>query len=412
MVSCAGSEPKNTEPQNIPAQETTVSGDIPSGKEQEQPEPAVRQDANIIVPNLVFIPAGMVLSPVPAGTGNLTRDQRDQAVALSGAQRSGLSAAFRFAYVEGIFRGVPLNGVLGGDLVHSWPSSGPTAWVQNWRSAENRPNSWGLPSLILAIRALSQNRVFIVHGGIMDEYGKSAGINGANGAAGYGFPRGHEFFHNGGAAQRFDFGLITVDENGKGAFFPEEAPSSLEDPPLAVGAFPGTGLHQDEQVPDIFRSAWNIAGDRNLPAMVPDGPVIYLDFSDSPWLITDGPETQPEQAVSIGGIYYQSFDEGKSLLILGIAPADRPALPPYARYLASSFLELLLSPPEIRPAGAESLTRDTLNAAGGDAFSRTLLRGLSLYGFPLTDPLPMKTGTGAAPYREAQRFSKGWIATN
>jgi hypothetical protein len=41
-----------------------------------------------------------------------------------------------------------------------------------------------------------------------------------------------------------------------------------------------------------------------------------------------------------------------------------------------------------------------------DPFSQDLLRGLSVYGIPLTDPMPKNDGDILV---EAQRFSSGWM---
>ncbi|MDR0998206.1 MAG: hypothetical protein LBL70_03985 [Treponema sp.] len=162
------------------------------------------------------------------GVGIFTGDPRDPALNLAEEERERISLSFRKAYGEALRQGFPLEGVLGGDRVHAWPVSSPLAWVQNWRSAEPYPNSWGLPSLVLAILGINAREVFIVRGAILDAYGKSGGQGGANGVAGYGPPLGAEFVHNGGIAQLFGEGLISVDASGEAAFIPEDRGLVLE----------------------------------------------------------------------------------------------------------------------------------------------------------------------------------------
>jgi hypothetical protein len=156
------------------------------------------------------------------GVGIFTRDPRDPAQGLEAEEREGISLSFRAAYAEALGRGFPLEGVLGGDRVHAWPAGSALAWVQNWKTAEAYPNSWGLPDLVLAIRGFDAARVFIVRGAVLDLYGKSGGRGGANGVAGYGPPLSDEFPYGEGIAQRFGKGLITVDAAGHAAFIPDE----------------------------------------------------------------------------------------------------------------------------------------------------------------------------------------------
>jgi hypothetical protein len=164
------------------------------------------------------------------GVGVFTSDPRDPAWELEEEEREEISRSFRKAYAEALGRGLPLEGILGGDRVHAWPADTPLAWVQNWRIAEAYPNSWGLPNLVLAIRGFEAGEVFIVRGPILDAYGKSRGRSGANGVAGYGPPLGEEFPYGAGAdqgmaqglAQRFGEGLIATDASGEAAFIPRE----------------------------------------------------------------------------------------------------------------------------------------------------------------------------------------------
>jgi hypothetical protein len=401
LVSCAG------KPDTVESEVSVeVAGEVSVGVSGElYREEEAGRDADIenSVPDtferpasggLVFIPSPLPPLAAAVGVGNITRERRDRASQLSGAERDALGAAFRGAYVDGILRGLGLEGVLGGDLVHSWPENAPSLWVQNWQTAEARPNSWGIPSLVLAIRNIettgegAQSRVFIVRGGILDFYGKSAGVGGANGGKGYGCPRSEEFSYNGGTAQRFDRGLITVDEDGKGAFVPGAPPSAGAVPPPDLGAFspepPGGG----GAVRDAFITAWKMALDSGREALVPDGPGFYAAFSGDPF------------ALGARGVYVQSFNQQTAVLAL----IDTNALPFHARLIAAPFLPVLLSAEDHPAAALEE------NFSGGGAFIRRRMRGFAVYGLPLTDAL---SGWAGPAYREAaQRFSRGALAAS
>jgi hypothetical protein len=352
---------------------------------------------------------------------------------------------FREAYTEGLLRDLPLEGVFGGDMVHGWPAAAPLTWVQNWRSGEGVPNSWAVPSLVLAVQGLTHDRVFIVHGRILDAYGKSAGRGRANGVTGYGAPRGGEFFHQGGVAQRFDYGLMKIDAEGT-AFIEEAPPSTLVETPEMPGG--------NREVRERFRSAWKAAVDRNYPPLPPDTELIHIDFGSNPWIITaagrTGSETAgPELVITLRGIWYQGYPGGQALLLL----ADAPELPPYPRLLVTPWLDAFLGAPERRLPGAESLdsvSPPDYRFGGDEAFVRSLLDSIAFYGIPLSDSLPLAETVPAAKrsaggetadgetaaakvlapdgeaeeavvpesdgvpastvrYYEAQRFSKGWM---
>jgi hypothetical protein len=356
--------------------------------------------------DLVFVPAGLpTLTPAP-GVGTISRAARDQGSSLSGEDRGALRDAFRAAYLDGLLKELPLAGVLGGDQVHGWPDANPSGWVQNWCSARPVPNSWGIPSLILAIRGMenpqetAQDRVFIVDGEILDYYGISAGADGANGDVGYGSPRGEKFFYtsgiNNGIAQRFDLGLIVIDEQGQGTFLPEEPPSVSVSPPEDLGIFPGAP--RSEKVREAFLAAWKMALDRNIEAMVPDGPGQYLSVSSR--------DSAALGAGELGGLYIQTFNRRSALLVL----PEASGIPLHARFLGHPFLDALLSPEGYSPPGTEALAPEEIRFSGGDGFARHLMRGISLYGFPLTDPLPYRAD-GDSPWQETQRFSRGWLRT-
>ncbi|MDR2111013.1 MAG: hypothetical protein LBP32_06870, partial [Spirochaetaceae bacterium] len=183
-----------------------------------------------LIPDLRFVPEGFPAAAVPPGVGSVAED-----AGLDDESRRFLEDSFRSAYLETLFLGLPLMGVLGEDRVHPWPAEDPVCWVQNWRSGLDYPNSWGLPRLVLALENPASRRVFAVYGPILDAYGKSAGVNGANGASGYGCPRGTVFLSGGGLVQRFDLGSFRVDGAGAVSFLPGELP--LSPPPGMVGSF-------------------------------------------------------------------------------------------------------------------------------------------------------------------------------
>ena len=380
------------------------------GRDQSEPAPAA----------FVFSPAEFSLVEAAPGVGLVTPEKRDKAASLDDKGKAALSESFRAAYVDSLFLGVPVAGVLGGDFVHSWPDSDPAAWAQNWRTSEPEDNSWGLPSLVLAVRKIETKqdavpgRVYLVREKLLDYYGKSAGIDGANGTMGYGSPRGYEFFYEGKIAQRFDLGLITIDREGKGAFLPQSLPSSRLSPPPEVGVFPDeiyfdgkvfNGIYSNASRDDIraaFLSAWKMALDRGIKTMVPDGIGQYLPFSDVP---PDFPGGE-----TLKGLYFQSFNQRSVLLVL----PDSALLPLYPRLIAPPFMDVLFGPAESLPGG-ENLKPFDIKFAGADDLSRALEKVTALYGIPLTDPVPVKALAGAeeasppASWRLGQRFSRGWI---
>jgi hypothetical protein len=364
----------------------------------------VEQDPSV---PLRFVPAPLPGVRSVPGVGLITREQRDLGGALTEEERDRLSSGFRNAYTEGLLRDLPLEGVLGGDMVHGWPVDSPLTWVQNWRSGETRPNSWAAPSLVLAVQGLAHDRVFVVHGRVLDAYGKSAGRGGANGVSGYGAPRGGEFFYRGGLAQRFDYGLITVDAEGA-AFVEEVPPSALAELPEAPGEAP--------EIRELFRSAWKTAVDRNFPPLPPDMDPVHVDFGSSPWTVTAGSRGGSEFVITLRGLWYQSCGGGRALFVL----ADAPGLPPYPRLLVSPWLEAFLDAPRRRLPGAESLddaSPPEYRSEENRNFVRTLLDSVAFYGVPLSDSLPLVSvpagdEAAAAGYCEAQRFSKGWMRTD
>jgi hypothetical protein len=355
----------------------------------------------------------------------VTREGGDPGAALSRADREALTESFKAAYREGLLRGLPLLGVLGGDQVHLWPPAAPLTWVQNWRTAAPRPNSWGLPGLILALRGFDSPRVSIISGPILDFYGQSGGINGANGAAGYGPPRGNAFYFEGGQVQEFARGFIRVDREGKAAFIPGEEDLDASE----------SSRGQDSEKPRtlaLLRAApW-------AAAPVPEIPERYLSLGAWP---LDFAGTR----VLVRGIFLRFFEESRRIEIHTEIRADfraeirleirldAPELSLPAVILRGPFLEALLSSGRARLPGAEALSAGEFplppETEGLDPTTRALLQGMALYGLPLTeempldDPLVYEPSGREAPVRElwvyeppvrelpvrAQRFSKGWL---
>jgi hypothetical protein len=349
LAGCAGTERK----QGIP----------PSGAETgAETIPVLREYA--FPAGLEFQSGGFSLPEAAPGVGSLTRDQGDPLARLGDEDKRAVAESFRDAYVGALLRGLPLEGTLGGDLVHSWPSEEPLSLAQNWRSRDTAPTSWGIPSLVLAIRGMGGGDAYIVRGGILDQYGKSGGRDRANGVAGYGAPLGEEFLSGEGVAQWFERGLIRADASGRGSFEPADA---REPPPDGAGRYPG----DDGIIGEQFRRAWRRGLYSNLPELRADDPVRRLDL--------------PASDVMPGGtLYVQTFNRGSVLLLL----PRIPDLPFQARIVAGAFLDAFLS-----------------DGPAGDLAGR-LLRGLERYGPPLTDAYPAPEGGG---YREAQRFTQGTL---
>jgi hypothetical protein len=321
---------------------------------------------------LEFRPGEFSLPEAAPGVGSITREQRDPLASLGEDAKEAVAESFREAYIDGLLRGLSLEGALGGDLVHTWPPDRALSLAQNWRSREAAPNSWGLPSLVLAVRGAGSGEVHIVRGRILDRYGTSGGRDRANGAAGYGAPLGEEFPYRDGIAQWFEHGLIRANAAGEVFFEERAAPSGTGFAGLSPN---GAGRSAGAGVEEQFQRARQRGPYAGLPSLRADAPVGRLEIPAT--------ETLPG-----GTLYFQTCNRGDVLLLLGQAPD----LPSRVRILAGPFPEAFLAePPE---AGLEG----------------RLLRGLERYGLPLTDPCP---APGAEPpagaYREAQRFTRGWM---
>ena len=375
-----------------PADETTGEA---SG--QSQGLPGTDSGAGInydVLGGMKFIISAVPQLVTPPGIGEITKDQRDPVNALSGTEKTNLSARFKDAYIDALLLDLPINGVLGGDFVHGWPANSPGTWIQNWRSSENFSNSWGIPSLILATYSVSQERVFIVSGGIMDTYGKSAGVNHANGVKGYGSPRTDEFVYQGMRAQRFDLGLIRQNEKGTLEFIQEDPPTAqLEAPPM-TGELRNAPGDEQAKIKQIFLKGWSLAVDRNMPPLIPDRPVAAYDLTAAPWTY-QGQIALPFQ---VHKIYIQSFNNETLALVY----IDSPSLPAVPRIIESPFLEILASASTGRIPGSPEFLTDKIKPEADDAFTNSLLLGFDTYGIPLTDTV-LKND------KISQRFTFGWM---
>jgi hypothetical protein len=351
--------------------------------------------------DLMFFPVPFSWPAAAPGVGVITREQNDPAAGLGENEQKTLAESFRTAYIDGLLRQSSLEGVLGGDFVHGWPAAAPLGWVQNWRDRGVSPNTWGTPSLVLAIQDISGSEAFIVRGPILNMYGKSRGLNGANGIAGYGAPLGGEFPYNGGVAQWFGRGLIHVDAAGAEAFTPGSpvAPEGETAVPETTEETAGSG----RAVREAFRKARRRGIYSNLPnrttgdpapALVPDGPIRRIGFSERRWEIP-----ADSGAIRVDVLYFQSFNRGRVLLLL----AQSWDVPFQTRIIAGSFLNAFLAGEEAPLPGTGTPSAPVPMAAPGGLIG-AIFRGLGRYGLPLTDPYPAPEG---GTYRETQRFSRG-----
>jgi len=317
----------------------------------EEPKPEVKA----LPKNYRFIPRDPSVTPaapppVHPGVGNVSSDAADPVFKLSKAEKSQLTVQFRLAFKAVALRGVPLTGALGGDRVHYWsPGKGARsagAFSQNLRNPEGRTNSWGLKELVLAVRPFAGQRAFIVDGPLLDAYGRGEGLGGANGIAGYGAPIGEQYRTFSAVSQRFEYGLLSVGDDGKRSFLVEEAPGALS---AAAGLaslvgrsdVSGSTGFPAEAGGEILAS-WLAAVNSGLPAAMPDAPVFLV-------------EPKAGETVSV---WIQVYGQGMWALVY---PVDGKGALSRALLIAPPFLETFL--------GA---------ASWNDAFSE--------YGIPLGDP--------------------------
>ncbi|MDR2314140.1 MAG: hypothetical protein LBE02_06365 [Spirochaetaceae bacterium] len=349
--------------------------------------------------DLYFVPQILPNLTVPSDAGARSEDPTEE----SGELRR----AFQEAYVEALIRGLPLRGVLGSDRVNPWPERTPEGWTQNWASSDTEMNSWGIPGLVLALRDYNGpagSPVYSVFGRVLHQYGISAGINRANGAAGYGIPLEELGFSQGAAVQRFSRGIIQIDREGS-RFIPQAASVPFE----YLSSEQGRGEFTGRDIPPEVSTAFAFAFISNslLPGRdwTSDGPVVKAAFP-VPWVL----KTQGED-LSLTGIYVKSYNRGKDILVV----VEGPLLPVRAHRLSDPVLSVLTA--RLRLPGLE---RENVlgRAGGGTALVQSLAGGFAIYGPPLSDVLPWpldeedlegKNSEGAPLFKEAQRFGRGWI---
>jgi hypothetical protein len=133
---------------------------------------------------------------------------------------------------------------------------------------------------------------------------------------------------------------------------------------------------------------------RGGEALIPDAPVEYSPLAS--WPVAPGK--------GASGLYSQSFNQAAAILAL----PEIGGLPLGAFLLEGPFLDALLAAGAERLPGAESLQALEPLATARAPLTQALLQGLALYGLPLTESLPRKDKETAS-YREAQRFSQGWM---
>jgi hypothetical protein len=341
------------------------------------------------VDGIFFIPQNVSALSVPDDAGVIS--EKD----LIGVDGEKLRYLFRSAYNMALMRDIPLAGVLGIDRVHRWPEGSNLTWAQNWRSSSAYFNSWGISGLVLAMLNSGGDRVFTVRGDILDFYGKTQGVGGANGILGYGAPLGDDFFlklsdyalpvH----AQRFDKGLIYVNSMGKASFIAGEAPSLLIENDETAGFYLVGEAGLQQYIKIAFSRAYKSLIDRYERYIKADGAVRYLNFTGGPWLVE-----LAEGLFTVTGFYIQYYDDGNIAIVLPVFDLA-PPFPPEAIIIDPPFSEVLLGGIRL-PSSAELAVYPVEEDAGN------LLKSFALYGIPLTDSfVSIETMT------VSQRFSKG-----
>jgi hypothetical protein len=352
--------------------------------------------------NLSFTPEKLPVLTVPIDAGRISG--RDAGSEPDGGKH--LSGIFRDAYREALMREMPLEGVLGMDEAHLWPEKSPLTWVQNWRVASSSfNNSWGIAGLALAVLNTAGDKVFTVSGDILDMYGKSLGVGGRNGVAGYGAPLTDVFFikftdqTTPVCAQRFAKGLIYVDGMGRGVFIAGDAPSSIVENDETAGFYPTDDVELRQKLKFTFGRAYRGLIDRYDRPVKADGPVEYRDFGDSVWSI----ETE-DGLFSVAGMYVQQYDGGEFAAVLPILAGREGDV----KTSDLSFLEdaCTIEPPfsamvneSFRLPGARKITPHPLDSNGKKS---VFLKSLALYGIPLADSF-----VNIETMVLSQRFSNG-----
>ncbi len=259
----------------------------------------------------------------PPIVGLVTSNKSDPLSQLETPERIALRDEFRRAYLQFVLATHELNGVLGGDRVHTWapsfsvdsavPETG--ALTQNWKNFKTDDNSWGLPGLVIAARPPDGDRVFLVEDPILDAYGRGLGLGGANGIAGYGAPISAAFPLGADLAQRFEAGILVVAADGNARFLPEKPVISIiagveNGADEKVGEYAaGDGDSAKLAAAASIKKAWYHALNSGRFPGIPDNPVFSLERA---------------------GLAIQSFDRGAWALVFspeyGAVIVDKPAI--------------------------------------------------------------------------------------
>lgn len=332
------------------------------------------EDRRAAAQGISFRPESATLPSLPSGIGAVSSDLAAQ---LSPEARRSIEESFRDAYLDAVFRGDAIEGVLGGDRVHGWPSVRPAAYAQNWRSSTPGSNSWGLNALVLAVHPLKGERAFVVRGAVLDFYGQGKGVGSANGIAGYGAPLSDEFPYAGGVAQRFELGLIAIASDGSTAFLTEQPGSLSVSPGESVGslAAASSGVIDADNAAAAFRSSWIAAVDRGVPPAEADGPARSVSV---PVIADQGADSGtggPKEVARVVSALVQTYGNSAWALVLPVGKG----IGKRARLLAPPFLDRVLA-------------------------EGSWEAGFAAYGAPLSEPFP-RDG------RILQRFSAGWMET-
>ncbi|MDR2842923.1 MAG: hypothetical protein LBV52_06950 [Spirochaetaceae bacterium] len=325
---------------------------------------------------------------------------------LNDIQSEELEILFKQAYFVSLLEGLSLEGVLGLDNPHIWPSGKPVTWVQNWQSSDFFKNSWGLPHLVLALLSSEEQVVWTVSGAFLEFYSKPAQAGGLNGAQGYGTPCSDVFFtvmpENGflNYAQRFEQGVMCINNSENVFFKKEEVPSRNVQADNKIGVYiPGENNNKDHantaEITKYFLKAWKNFINKNGMPIVPDTNVYYVQVNKNNWhLFSDTP---------VQGFYIQFFDNYSYAAVLpDIETANtfyHDTMP--CIIIPPKFLDILTR--NIKVLGAENLEAFEVDNSLQDKLL-ALTRGLALYGLPVS-----AISLSPNKIELEQRFSKGFL---
>ncbi|GMO26549.1 MAG: hypothetical protein Ta2B_06770 [Termitinemataceae bacterium] len=349
---------------------------------------------------------------VPTGVGFVEKNN-----ILNAKQAEELEKLFRFSYFDALLNNMPLLSVLGTDKVHVWPKDKPVTWVQNWETEEpynNSSGSWDMPNLVLAALSPEERDVWMVSGAFLDHYGKSLGLSGLNGAAGYGTPVSDVFYIKNTLtgilchAQRFEKGLFVLDQSGTVTFTKEAAALKEIDISNIVGLYEDGGDQSDteqltrlsgaskNQIKNKFQKAYKDFIRKTNIKLVPDDNVQFVDLQSQDWNLFAN--------TKIKYCYVQFYNSESYAAVYPVIADGEGDFTQYAlkcRIIQKRFLDVLIK--NIRVSGAENLAANKC-ANKSNTKLDALIRAMALYGVPVTDTKLAETGVELI-----QRFSKGYM---